>query len=51
MKKFKTKIKGLLIYKNKIYFDNRGDLREAFKKSSIKKNLYLSIVSKSKKMY
>ena len=49
MKKIKTKIKDLLIYKSKIYYDNRGDVREAFKKSSIKKNLYLSIVSKSKK--
>ena len=49
MKKFKTKFKGLLLYKTKIYNDKRGNVREAFKKSLLKKNLFLSIVSKSKK--
>ncbi len=49
MKKIKTKIKGLSIYESKIFYDNRGNVREAFKKDSIKKNLFFSVVSKSKK--
>ncbi len=49
MKKIKTKIKGLYIYESKIFHDNRGNVREAFKKNSIKKNLFFSVVSKSKK--
>jgi dTDP-4-dehydrorhamnose 3,5-epimerase len=49
MKKIKTNIRGLFIYESKIYSDNRGNLREAFKKSAIKKNLLLSVVSISKK--
>ena len=49
IKKLKTKFNGLIIYKGKIYSDNRGNLREAFNKRDIPKNLCLSIVSKSKK--
>ena len=49
MKKFKTKFQGLIVYKTKIYNDIRGNVREAFKKKLLKKNLFLSIVSKSKK--
>ena len=49
MKKIKTKIKDLLVYKSKIFYDKRGNVREAFKKNSIKKNLFFSVVSKSKK--
>ena len=49
MKKIKTNLKGLFIIKSKIFYDNRGFLREAFKKKIIKKNLIFAIVSKSKK--
>ena len=49
IKKLKTKFKGLIIYEGKIYRDNRGNLREAFNKKNIPKNLCLSIVSISKK--
>ena len=50
MKRIKTKIKDLLIYESKIFYDKRGNVRETFKKNSIKKNLFFSVVSKSKKM-
>ncbi len=49
MKKIKTNLEGLFIIKSKIFYDNRGFLREAFKKKIIKKNLIFAIVSKSKK--
>ena len=49
IKKLKTKFNGLVVYEGKIYSDNRGNLREAFNKRDIPKNLCLSIVSKSKK--
>ena len=49
MKKIKTKIKNLLVYEGKIFYDKRGNVREAFKKDVIKKNLFFSVVSKSKK--
>jgi|TARA_Y100000389_G_scaffold199798_1_gene238886 dTDP-4-dehydrorhamnose 3,5-epimerase len=49
MKKIKTKLKDLLIFETKVYHDQRGNVREAFKKNLINKNLYLSVVSKSKK--
>ena len=49
MKKIKTKIKDLNIYEGKVFHDRRGNVREAFKKNSIKKNLFFSVVSKSKK--
>ena len=49
MKKIKTKINGLFIYEGKIFYDKRGNVREAFKKNLINKNLFFSVVSKSKK--
>ena len=49
MKIIKTKIKDLFILKGKIFYDQRGFLREAFKKKLIKKNLIFAIISKSKK--
>ena len=49
MKKIKTKLKDLFIYKGKIFYDQRGFLREAYKKKIIKKNLIFAIISKSKK--
>ena len=49
MKKIKTKLKGLLIFESKIYHDQRGSVREAFKKDLTNKSLFLSVVSKSKK--
>jgi dTDP-4-dehydrorhamnose 3,5-epimerase len=49
MKKIKTKLKDLLLFKGKIFYDHRGNVRETFKKNLINKNLYLSVVSKSKK--
>ncbi len=49
MKKIKTRFKDLLVFETKIYPDKRGNVREAFKKNLIKKGLFLSVVSKSKK--
>jgi len=49
MKIIKTKIKDLLVLKGKIFYDQRGFLREAYKKKIIKKNLIFAIISKSKK--
>ena len=49
MRKIKTKFKDLLIFESKIYYDQRGNVRESFKKNLIKSNLFLSVVSKSKK--
>ena len=49
MKKIKTKLKGLFIFESKIYHDQRGNVREAFKKELTNKSLFLSVVSKSKK--
>jgi len=49
MKKINTKIKDLVIYEGKIYKDKRGNVREAFRKDIINKNLFFSVASKSKK--
>ena len=49
MKIIKTKLKDLFILKGKIFYDQRGFLREAYKKKIIKKNLIFAIISKSKK--
>jgi dTDP-4-dehydrorhamnose 3,5-epimerase len=49
IKKIRTKFSGLFVYEGKIYNDKRGNLREAFNKKDIPKNLCLSVVSKSKK--
>ena len=49
MKKVNTNFKDLFIVNNKIFKDNRGWLKEEFKKKFIKKNLVLTVVSSSKK--
>ena len=49
MKKIRTKFKGLDIYLGKKFNDSRGNLRETFRQSVIKRNLPFSITSKSKK--
>ena len=49
MKKIRTKLKGLFIFESKVYYDQRGNVREAFKKDLTNKSLFLSVVSKSKK--
>ena len=45
----KTLFKDLEIYETKIFNDNRGNVREAFNSKDNKKQLRLSVVSKSKK--
>ena len=49
MKKLKTKFKDLFVVNTKIFKDNRGWLKEEFKKKFIKKNLVFTLVSSSKK--
>ena len=49
MNLIKTKIKDLLILKSKIYKDNRGFLRETYKKDVLKKDFPFDITSTSKK--
>ena len=49
MKRIKTKFKGLFVVNTRIFKDNRGWLKEEFKKSFIKKNLIFTLVSNSKK--
>ena len=49
MKKIKTPLKGLIVYKGKRYNDKRGFLREVFQKYIVKKNLVFSVTSSSKK--
>ena len=49
MKKIKTKIKDLVIYRSKIHKDNRGNVREIYKKNNIGKPLIFSVASSSKK--
>ena len=49
IKKYKTKFKGLLIFKSKSFFDKRGFFRELFIKKFINKDLVFSVTSKSKK--
>tara|TARA_B100001175_G_C19046472_1_gene419898 strand:+ start:11 stop:535 length:525 start_codon:yes stop_codon:yes gene_type:complete len=45
----KTKFKGLLIYKNKIFKDKRGYFKELVKERIIKKKLPFTVMSYSKK--
>ena len=45
----KTKIKGLIILKTKIFKDKRGSLKEVFQKKILKKNFVFDVMSKSKK--
>tara|TARA_Y100001970_G_scaffold233029_1_gene290302 strand:+ start:456 stop:977 length:522 start_codon:yes stop_codon:yes gene_type:complete len=49
MKIIKTKFKGLYVFEGQTFRDQRGFLRECFRKKIIKRNLVFSIVSKSKK--
>ena len=49
MKIAKTKFKDLLIFKSKIFYDNRGYFREVFLEKLLKKKFKFTIVSKSKK--
>lgn len=49
MKVYKTKFKGLLVFKSKNYNDNRGFLREVALEKYLNKRLIFTIVSKSKK--
>ena len=49
MNLIKTKIKDLLILKSKIYKDNRGFLRETYKKDVLKKDFPFDITSTSKR--
>ena len=49
MKKVNTKFKDLFIVNTKVFKDNRGWLKEEFKKKFIKKNLVFTLVSNSKK--
>ena len=48
MKDFKTKIKDLLILKQKNNFDTRGNLREIFNKKIFKKNFVFEYCTTSK---
>ena len=49
MKLIKTKIKDLLILKSHIYNDNRGFLKETFRKNILKKDFPFDVMSFSKK--
>ena len=49
MRKIRTHIKGLYIYKGEKFNDSRGWLREVFKRNYFNKNNIFTIVSKSKK--
>ena len=49
MKIIKTSIKGLLILKSQIFNDNRGFLKETFKKNVLNKNFPFDLISVSKK--
>ena len=45
----KTKIKGLIILKTKIFKDSRGTLKEVYQRRILKKNFVFDVMSKSKK--
>ena len=49
MKKIKTKLKGLFVVKTKVFKDNRGWLKEEFKKKLVSRSLVFSVVSNSRK--
>ena len=52
MKIVKTKIKGLLIIKTKVFKDKRGFLKEVYQNRLIKKkNFIFDVMSVSKKMF
>ena len=44
MRKIKTKFKDLFIIKTNVFKDNRGWLKEEFKKKIVKKNLVFTVV-------
>ena len=44
-----TKFKDFFIVNTRVFKDNRGWLKEEFKKNFIKKNLVFTLVSNSKK--
>ena len=49
MRLIKTKIKGLLLLKSKVYSDKRGYLKETYSKKILKKDFPFDIMSYSKK--
>ena len=49
MKTISTKFEGLKLFKTNHYSDNRGSLREIFKKKNLNKNLVFHYFAKSKK--
>ncbi len=49
MQKIKTNFKDLFVFRSRIFKDNRGWLKEEFKKKFVKSNLVFSLVSNSKK--
>ena len=49
MKIIKTKFKDLFVVNTRVFKDNRGWLKEEFKKKIVKKNLVFTVVSNSKK--
>ena len=51
MKKIRTKFKNLFVIKTKVFKDNRGWLKEEFKKKLVKRSLLFTVVSNSKKMF
>ena len=49
MKIIKTKFKDLFVVNTRVFKDNRGWLKEEFKKKIVKKNLVFTVVSNSKR--
>ena len=49
MKIINTKFKGLKLIQSNLFGDNRGSLREIYKKNKLKKNLIFHYFAKSKK--
>ena len=49
MKIINTKFKGLKLIQSNLFGDNRGFLREIYKKNKLKKNLIFHYFAKSKK--
>ena len=49
--KIKTKFKNLFVIKTKVFKDNRGWLKEEFKKKLVKRSLLFTVVSNSKKCF
>ena len=49
MQKIKTNFKDLFVFRSRIFKDNRGWLKEEFKKKFVKSSLIFTVVSNSKK--